>query len=392
VSTSSRSTLLTKLTRGLEQIWEAVTTDPLATPLSIFFGSRIALYVLVLFFVGFFPGEPNEKPNFIEAFSQWDGAWYLSIATDGYQWPGSLDIQSNVAFFPLYPLLGRIAGWLVADTQWGLFIVSNVAFAFYLYFLYRLTCEDLDQPSASRAVLYVAIFPLSFIFSCLYSESTSFAFSIAAFYYARTGKWHLAIPLATLTTLTRLAGLTIFFPLAYEYLRQRGLRPQALLLGVIPSGIAGFAVYMSVLTGHPLSFLLAHKAWYRTPGPPWKPLVMGFERLTWPLDQYVTAIAIVDFASIVLFLGLTLLMFKYLPATYWLYCIPMLFLSLSTTIDPTKAPPTGSIPRSLMALFPCFMVLGKIGKNRYLDQAMRATFAILLGVISIYFFSRFWVV
>jgi len=38
------------------------------------------------------------------------------------------------------------------------------------------------------------------------------------------------------------------------------------------------------------------------------------------------------------------------------------------------------------------MVLGKIGKNPYLDQAIRATFAILLGVISIYFFSHFWVV
>ncbi|TEU16846.1 MAG: hypothetical protein E3J21_09700 [Anaerolineales bacterium] len=392
MSTPSRSAPLKKLIWGLKQVWEAVTTDPLATPLSIFFGSRIALYILVLFFVGFFPGESEGKPNFIEAFSQWDGAWYLSIATDGYRWPGSLDIQSNVAFFPLYPLLGRMVGWLVADARWSLFIVSNVSFAFYLYFLYKLTCHDLDQPSASRTVLYVAIFPLSFIFSCLYSESTSFAFTIAAFYYARVGKWHLAIPLAVLTTLTRLAGLVILVPLAYEYLRQRGLRPQALLLGIIPTGIAGFAIYMWVLTGNPLSFLLTHKAWYRTPGPPWKPLIMGLERLTWPLGQYVTAIAIVDFANIVLFLGLTLLVFKHLPAAYWLYCIPILLLSLSTTIDPTKAPPTGSIPRSLMALFPCFMVLGKMGRNRYLDQALRATFAILLGIISIYFFSHFWVV
>jgi hypothetical protein len=120
MSTPSKSAPLTKLTRGLKQVWEAATTDPLVTPLSIFFGSRIALCV-----------KPGEKPNFIEAFSQWDGAWYLSIATDGYQWPGSLDIQSNVVFFPLYPLLGRIVGWLVADARWGLFIVSNVSFAFY---------------------------------------------------------------------------------------------------------------------------------------------------------------------------------------------------------------------------------------------------------------------
>ena len=391
MSTSSKSALPTKLIRGLKRAWEAVTTDPLATPLSVFFGSRIALYILVLFFVGFFPGKPDEKPNFIEAFSQWDGAWYLSIATGGYQWPGSPDVQSNVVFFPLYPLLGRMVGWLVADARWGLFIVSNVSFAFYLYFLYKLTCHDLDQLSASRAVLYAAIFPLSFIFSCLYSESTSFAFAIAAFYYARVGKWHLAIPLGILTTLTRLAGLAILLPLAYEYLRQRGLRPQALLLALIPGGTAGFALYMWMLTGSPLAFASTQKAWFRSFAFPWQTLSRGFERVRWPISHYVTAIAIVDFASIVLFLGLTLLVFKYLPAAYWLYCVPILLLSLSTTIDPTKAPPTGSIPRFLMALFPCFMVLGKIGKNRYLDQAIRATFAVLLGIISIYFFSHFWV-
>ncbi len=392
MSTPPKSTSPTKLIRGPRQVWEALTTEPLATPFSIFFGSRIALYALVLFFVGFFPGKPDEKPGFIEAFSQWDGAWYLSIATDGYRWPGSPEVQSNVVFFPLYPLLGRIAGWLAGDAQWGLFIVSNISFAVYLYFLYRLACEDLDQPSASRAVLYVAIFPLSFIFSCLYSESTSFAFTVAAFYYARLGKWHLAIPLAVLTTLTRLAGLAILVPLVYEYFRQKGPRPQALLLALIPGGTAGFALYMWMLTGSPLAFASTQKAWFRRFTLPWQTLSMGFERVHWPIGHYVTAIAIVDFASIVLFLGLTLLAFKYLPAAYWLYCIPILFLALSTTIDPTKAPPTGSIPRFLLALFPCFMVLGKMGRNRYLDQALRATFAILLGVISIYFFSHFWVV
>ncbi len=381
-----------KLIQSLKQIGEAMATEPWATPLSVFFGSRVALYILVLFFAGFFPGKPGEKPGFIEAFSQWDGAWYLSIATDGYRWPGNPDVQSNVGFFPLYPLLGRLAGWLVGDARWGLFLVSNLSFAFYLYFLYRLTSHDLDQPSASRTVLYAAIFPISFIFSCLYSEATCFALTVAAFYYARLGKWHLAIPLAVLTTLTRLAGLAILFPLAYEYLRQKGLRPQALLLALIPGGTAGFALYTWVLTGNPLAFALTQKAWFRRFALPWQTLSMGLERLRWPLGQYVTAIAIVDFASIVLFLGLALLAFKYLPVAYWLYCIPILLISLSTTIDPTKAPPTGSIPRFLMALFPCFMVLGKIGQNPYLDQAIRATFAVLLGVISIYFFSHFWVV
>jgi hypothetical protein len=38
----------------------------------------------------------------------WDGGWYLSIAKHGYAWSGRADIQQNIAFFPLYPLIERL--------------------------------------------------------------------------------------------------------------------------------------------------------------------------------------------------------------------------------------------------------------------------------------------
>ena len=43
------------------------------------------------------------------------------------------------------------------------------------------------------------------------------------------------------------------------------------------------------------------------------------------------------------------------------------------------------------ALFPCFLALGMIARNRYLDRSIRWTFAALGGIAAMYFFSNHWV-
>jgi hypothetical protein len=101
---------------------------------------------------------------------------------------------------------------------------------------------------------------------------------------------------------------------------------------------------------------------------------------------------VLDAGSILLFSALTIwAMFK-LPPAYWLYALVFLVASLCQTVDPQKAPPTQSISRYLMAMFPCFIALAQVGRPRILDQSIRWTFAVLMGVFAIYFFSRFWVV
>jgi hypothetical protein len=372
---------------------EGLSRPGAAVPFSAFVGSRAALFVLVAFFIGFFPGDPEAKPGFLDAFASWDGQWYLDIVTNGYWWSGP-QTQSNVVFFPLYPLLGKIVGTLVGDPRWGLFIVTHAALAAYLYYLYRIARRSLDAESSQRAVLYVVLFPIAFIFSCLYTEATSFAFSAAAFCYALEGRWKWALPLGFLAALSRLAGLAILLPLAYEYLRQNRWRPHWDFLGLaaVPAGTASFALYLWAVVGNPLAFMQTQEAWFRTFTWPWDTFAMGLERVGWPLGHYVTSIAIIDTASIALFTILTAIVLWKLPLSHGLYCLPVLWLSLSTTIDPAMAPPTGSIPRFLMALFPCFLALGMVARNRYLDLSIRWTFAVLGGIAAMYFFSNYWVV
>ncbi len=381
--------------RALLRGWrERLTSEPLRTPLALFFGSRIALFLFVAFFTGLFPVAADQKPSFLNAFSRWDGGWYVSIARDGYQWKG-LATQSNVAFFPLYPLLGKVTSFFVlGNVQLALFLVSNVAFAFALYYLYRLTEHEFDSGTAGRAVLYLAAFPLAFIFSCLYSESLFIALVAAALFYARAERWRPAIALATLATLTRSAGLALLPALAYEYWRQKEgrLDRKAAALAIIPLGTASYMAYLWSLTGTPLAFIAVQRSWDRQSVYPWGMLRIGWQLLTTqPLTRYITAIAIVDVFAVIGTLLLLILAWRRLPAMYWIYGLLVFLVSTSTALDPSKGLPTASVARYLMSIVPAFIILAYLGRRRYVHYALLFIFLILQGPLALYFFSNVWV-
>ena len=51
-------------------------------------------------------------------FGRWDAGWYIGIAESGYSYWGNLSRQSNVAFFPAYPLAMRATAALLG-ARWG---------------------------------------------------------------------------------------------------------------------------------------------------------------------------------------------------------------------------------------------------------------------------------
>jgi hypothetical protein len=376
---------------ALKKAFSAINTAPWVKPLSLALGSRLGLYVLILVFVGLFPGEPDAKPDFWKALSVWDGDWYLRIAREGYQWQGP-QVQSAVVFWPLYPLLGKMAGIIFGDLNWGFLIVTTISFCAFIYYLYRLAVLDFSEEIAERAIVYAAIFPGAFVLGGFYTEATAFALTVAAFYYARRGRWPLAIGLGFLTGLTRLPALAILLPLAYEYWRQRGIRWQAISLAIVPMGAALFGLYIWYLSGSPWTLFSAEQtAWFRSSIAPWEQVRIAIDRALWPPTHYIVSVNILDAASIVLFIGLTLWILVKMPAAYWLYALPVLIGALSITMNPDKAPPTSSVTRFLMAIFPGYIALGQIAKNVFVDQCIRWTFAFLLAVFAIYFFSQYWV-
>lgn len=126
---------------------------------------------------------PFESAEFAETFAAWDSAWYLDIAQRGYVFQENA--QSSIAFFPLYPLLIRAAASLFGGGERAFWVsailLSYCSFFGALLLLHRLTDRLLnDRAAARRAVLYAAVFPFSFPFTRIYTESLFLLLSLAS--------------------------------------------------------------------------------------------------------------------------------------------------------------------------------------------------------------------
>ncbi len=144
---------------------------------------------------------------------RWDSIHYLAIAEHGYA------RASDTAFFPLYPLLIRALGYMLGSDPLAGVAISTVSFVVALALLHRLTELELGRSAADATVLLVALAPLSFFFTALYTESLFLALSLGAVYAARRERWPLAAFLGALATVTRVPGVLLVIPLAVMHLK-----------------------------------------------------------------------------------------------------------------------------------------------------------------------------
>lgn len=221
------------------------------------------------------------QPLWLYTWARWDGQWYLSIASQGYNAVPYYD----TAFFPLYPLLIAVVHGLTTLPWAGAgLIVSYACLALALVYLYKLARLDLGRDGAVRACLALLLYPTAFFLLSVYTESLLLLLTCAALYYARTGRWWLVAILAYAAGLAKIAGLVLAVALLFEALlgdanapaaMRNGewrslLRPRALLsrlslpkvaalLGV-PLGILTYMAYLYWLMGDPLAFVKAQSA------------------------------------------------------------------------------------------------------------------------------------
>jgi hypothetical protein len=206
------------------------------------------------------------KPT-VWTLDRWDGRWYRMVARGGYLLvPGR---QSDPAFFPLYPIMLRVlhavgVGWGVAGP-----LLSNLAFLLGLLLFYRLSLSLFSEPLARRATTYLAIFPLSYVFSMAYPESVVLVFLVAAPLAALRGRWWLAAFCAGAAALARPEGLFLALPLADIAWQQRqslspARRGAALAAVLAPvAAIASYSLYLSTVLRDPLAWSQAERAWGR---------------------------------------------------------------------------------------------------------------------------------
>ena len=143
--------------------------------------------------------------------ANFDGFHYTKIARDGYQY-------AQQAFFPLYPqLIKFFSRFFKSYIISGLFI-SHLAFFLLLWFLFKLFKEEgIEESRIKQALFLLVIFPTSFYFLSVYSESLFLFFVILSFYLARKGKFLAAGLVGGLASYTRPVGVFLFPALLVEY-------------------------------------------------------------------------------------------------------------------------------------------------------------------------------
>jgi len=337
---------------------------------------------------------------------RWDSVWYLAIAGDGY---GG---GAREAFFPLYPLVVRIAGVPLGSALVGGALASTALLGVALVVLHRLVALDHDGAVARNAVLVTALFPMSFFFSAVYSESLFLALSVGAVYAARRERWAWAGTLGALAATTRSAGVLLLVPLALIYLwgvdrpglrARRPLRADVLWLGLVPLGLVAYCAFLAVQGLDALTPFHAQEVWFRSFAGPfvgvWDGAVAAVQGARQLLsgarepvfftpaggDPFVVARHNIElFAWLVLGAVAVAGALRRLPAAYNAYLLAALALPLSYPVGPQ---PLMSLPRFLAVLFPLAIWLalwmtGRVWRERLVLAAFAAGLAVYTGIFA----------
>ncbi len=315
----------------------------------IVLGTRIALILVAMtaaWLLADTQGPAGE--GIVALFNRWDGPLFARVAEFGYT-----DLRTDphaTAFFPLLPLLLRvfhaaglsyaIAGMLIATVS------SIVAGAF----LYRFAEEEIGEGSGRRAVLYMALFPTAVFLIAPYSEALFLAGAIAAFYYARRGRWLMVAIPGAVAVGSRFAGLFLLFGLVFEFVRQNDWTRKKVLaasagIGAAALPVIAYALYLWNVKGDPFYFFIDQReGWYREFTGPISSLTKTWELafgdigptnwlFSWRIELVAAAIG-VGFVAWALkrrewgyaaFMGATM---GALMTSTWYFSIPRMMLSL----------------------------------------------------------------
>jgi hypothetical protein len=206
----------------------------------------------------------DEQAHVLGVLGAWDGRWYRTVAESGYLLqPGR---QSDPAFFPLYPLLLRAVHGLGPSYLTAGLVLSQLGFLAALVAFEVLTRQLFNPAFARRTVVYIALFPMGFVFSMTYPESIVLCAIALAAVAALRGRWIAVAILMGLGSLARPEMVFVSIPLLALALRERAPQKRGLAFGAVIAPFAAlgsFALYLGVTLHDPLAWTHAERAWGR---------------------------------------------------------------------------------------------------------------------------------
>jgi hypothetical protein len=292
--------------------------------------------------------------NAFDGTFRWDAGWFVRIAENGYN-----PSDGSAEFYPAFPMVSRAFAWLLPGGAlvWAT-LVANVSFLLALIFLYGLTALEYSEHVARRSVILLASFPASFVFMAPYSESLFLLSSVAAFWWARRGRWGRTAIAGVITTATRVVGLVLIPALLIEAVRQGdpAKRGRRVIAAMVPAaGFFAYLAYWLFRSEDPLLPLRAPALWQRTAQIPvmtvGRGIALGIRGVNDVHGLYWTADLLLTGAIV----GALLVGWRSLRMSYVVYAACTFGILFTFAYAPR---PLLGAPRYAAVMFPAFWILG----------------------------------
>jgi hypothetical protein len=365
------------------------TSTPVRTAIVIVVATRAAIFFvgyLAVVMIGYAPGARPFHDFSTEVLNlplRWDAAWYLGIATQGYEFqPGNPSLQQNIVFFPAFPMLVRLAALLLGKSFTafvvGGTIASLAAFAAALAYLYRLAREDLTEDQTNAALWLLAAYPFAIFYGAIYTESLFLLCCVGAFYHVRHNHALKVGAFGFVAGLTRPNGFVLCVPLVLAVIARRApltmsrrsLRTadshariaRLLTAAVMPVGGALlYSVFIWRLTGSPLAWLSGHAAWGRH--------YEGLTQLVAGKYGYIVGAGVLEYVSnepydVLNALGVLFVLFTAWPV-YRKFGLAYAAFIVVTIVPPLAAGGLMSAGRFSSVLFPAFLALAAVAPPQH---------------------------
>ncbi|MFC2063914.1 hypothetical protein ACFLXB_02330 [Chloroflexota bacterium] len=330
-------------------------------------------------------GIPREENPWLEPWQRWDTTHYQAIARDGFE-------SFETAYFtpPLYPaLMDWTAPIFGGNTMASGLFISGLSFLGSLLVIYRLSLDEFGSGELSlRTAFYTAIYPGAFFLAAAYNESLFLLTVLLCFLFMRRGQWLPAGFAALLAFLTRIPGIFLVIPLAYAGWKawRRGDRKGWVSLIVMGLGTAVWYTYQwFVLGAAPTAILEAQekRGGYMTlPG---LNLLEAGRRI---LEGWLAPINAIELFFTLVFIILTILVWKKLPRVYGLYAVSLMLFFLMRMGYPH---PLVGMMRYTMEIFPVFFLFAEWGGRQGSNRTIVYPFLAGLLFFSAQFASWGWV-
>lgn len=339
-------------------------------------------------------------------FTEWDAGWFIGIAANGYF------STEAAAFFPLYPLvvgaLSEVTGSIVVAGV----VVSLIAAGVAAVLVAEIARTLLNDRVARDAVLFIALYPLAFVFTSVYSEGLFLALAAGAILAALRDRPVLAGVLGALAVATRPSGVALVPALAILlWPRRRSVAAFASRLApllLLPAALGLYALYLEDRFGDALAFVRAQEAvgWQREMAPLgpigglWEAVSEGWHgglqlllHLPEPGDfapeDLIATRNLLQLLLLAAALALTWVAWRRLGAGFGVYSAALIAIAVSA---PAELYPLVSFPRFLLADFPLFIALATLTEKRPgARDAVIVAFAAVGAAAAVGFARHVWI-